>query len=159
MERVDRVVAMVGTTVVTDSDLRLHIALCEGDESTAPVFSTDNSTVLDSAINAAIIRLLAGTVTLYQPNPAQLRARFDAYRDKWTDLSLWTAHLQSLGLDERRLLNALQQRMVVERLLSRTLGTPKPGEEAAWTQRFEEWIVRERKSIRIRLVAPSEMRP
>ena len=169
LERVDWAVAMVGSAVlgsgslgsavVTESDIRLHIALSATDPSPVPVLSRTSQSVVDDAINAAIIRLLAGGIAIYQPNPAQLRIRLEAYRVQWPDVAAWTAHLQAMGIDERRLTNAISRRMVIERLVSRALGKPKDGETEQWRARFDEWIAHERASIRVRLVPPIDASP
>lgn len=155
LQRVDRAMAMVGSAVVTESDLRLHLAIGSKDSSTVPALKRNPDSVLSDAIDAALIRLLAGRVAIYQPNPAQLRTRLSVYREHWTDLEAWELHLKRLGLDEARLSHTIQRRMIIERVVSRALGAPKPGEEALWHQRYDVWVARERESVRVRIVTPT----
>jgi len=155
IQRVDRAMAMVGSAVVTESDLRLHLAIGAIDVSTVPALQSNPETVLSDAIDAALIRLIAGRVAIYQPNPAQLRTRLGVYREQWTDVDLWDAHLKRFGLSDTRLSHTIQRRMIIERVISRALGSPKPGEEEQWRQRYDAWVERERQNVRIRIVSAS----
>jgi hypothetical protein len=158
-ERIDRVVAMVDSAVVTESDLRVHTALSKADPSPLSILSPNLKGPLADVIDATVIRLLAGRISTYQPNPAQLRARVEAYRSQWADINAWDSHLAVLGLDERRLQRAIHRRMVIERVIQRSLNRPKTGEEQAWKASFDAWIARERNRVHLRMVLPSETNP
>ena len=149
----DRAVALVDNEVVTASDLKLHLSLGAHDESFVPVLRADPATLLDDAISATLIRSIGGRISVYQPNPAQVRVRLATYRDKWPSVDVWENHLLSLGLDQQRLYRAIERRLVIERVVSRVVG--QPGEDLKqWTTRFETWLRQERARVRVRKIAP-----
>ena len=152
---VDRAVALVDNAVVTASDLRVHLALSSADESFVPILQPNPDTTLEDAIHATIIQTMAGKISVYQPNPAQVRARVNAYRARWLVDEDWTKHLLILGLNEKSILRAFERRLIVERVVSRTLGTPDPEDSTQWSDQFRRWIDRERQSVRVRIVAPT----
>ncbi len=150
---VDRAMALVDNEVVTASDLKLHLSLGAHYESFVPILRAYPETVLEDAIAATLIRSIGGRISVYQPNPAQVRTRFAIYRDKWPSVDVWETHLMSLGLDQQRLYRAIERRLVIERVVSRVVG--QPGEDKAqWTARFDAWLKQEQARVRIRKVAP-----
>lgn len=149
----DRAVALVDNEIVTASDLKLHLSLGAHDESFVPVLRADPETLLDDAISATLIRSIGGRISVYQPNPAQVRSRLAMYRDKWPSVDVWETHLLSLGLDQQRLYRAIERRLVIERVVSRVVG--QPGDDMTlWTTRFDSWLEQERARVRVRKVAP-----
>ena len=149
----DRAVALVENEVVTASDLQLHLVLGAHDRSFVPILGSDPRTVLDDAIAATLIRAIGGRISVYQPNPAQVRARVEAYRDKYLSVDLWEAHLRALGLSEQRIYRAIERRLVIERVVGRVIGQPDDDTEA-WRARFEEWLTQELSRVRVRIVPP-----
>ena len=154
-EPVDRAVALVDNAVVTASDLRLHASLGAGDKSFVPILNTNPDRILEDAILAAIIQSIAGRVSVYQPNPAQVRARLNDYRSRWTSDEEWKTHLLAHGLTPKSIFRAFQRRLVIERVVSRAIGVPQPDGQEQWNAKFEEWINRERQGVRVRMVPSS----
>ena len=152
---VDRAVALVDNAVVTASDLRVHFALSSADDSFVPILQPSPDTTLEDAIHATIIQTMAGRISVYQPNPAQVQARVNAYRAQWLVDEDWAKHLLVLGLNEKSILRAFERRLIIERVVSRNLGTPDPTDSPEWDQQFRSWLDRERQSVRVRLVAPT----
>lgn len=149
----DRAVALVDNEIVTASDMKLHLSLGARDESFVPILGANPETLLDDAISATLIRSIGGRISVYQPNPAQVRARLARYRDQWPSVDVWENHLLSLGLDPQRLYRAIERRLVIERVVSRVVG--QPGEDLElWTRRFNSWLEQERARVRVRKVAP-----
>jgi len=151
-EPVDRAVALVDNAVVTASDLSVHVSLGAIDKSFVPILNGNPDTVLEDAIQATVIQAMAGRISVYQPNPAQVRSRVEAYRSHWASKDSWRQHLLVLGLNEKSILRAFEKRLVIERVVSRTLGTPEEATETNWEQQFQTWIAREREGVRVRLV-------
>jgi hypothetical protein len=151
---VDRVVATVGGTVVTASDIRLHTALAEMDPSFVPVLQQRKSQQQD-AIDAAILRSIAGRVPVYQPKSSQIRSRVSRFRSMWSNPRDLTEFLTLHGLEGERLPAALQRRMVIERVVHRNFGPPQEDMED-WDARFLTWMERERATVRVRRIPKQE---
>jgi len=152
---VDRAVALVDNAVVTASDLSLHVALGSLDKSFVPILNGNPDTVLEDAINATIIQSMAGRISVYQPNPAQVRTRVEAYQNHWASEANWRQHLLLLGLNDKSILQAFERRLVIERVVSRAIGMPEESNELSWKDQFKTWIAREREGVRVRLVPPT----
>ena len=148
----DRAVALVDNEIVTSSDLKLHLSLGAHDDSFVPILRANPETLLDDAIAATLIRSIGGRISVYQPNPAQVRARLATYRDKWPSVDVWETHLLTLGLNPQRLYRAIERRLVIERVVSRVVGQPEDDIDL-WTSRFNTWLQQERARVRVRKVA------
>ena len=152
---VDWVVATVGDTVVTDSDIRLHSALADLDPSFVPILQQRTGRQQQDAVDAAILRAIAGRVPVYQPKPSQIRSRVSRFRSMWSNPRDLRDFLALHGLEGERLPAALQRRMVIERVVHRNFGPP--GDDMTdWNMRFTTWMERERDTVRIRLIPLQE---
>jgi len=149
----DRVVATVNNTVVTRSDLQLHAALAELDPSFVPILQDRPEQRQQDVIDVAVLRSIAGRVPVYQPKPHQIRARVSRFRSMWRNNQELTDFLALHGLEGERLPSALQRRMIIERVVHRNFGPPSE-DTADWSQRFEKWMEKERKTTRIRIIPP-----
>ena len=154
----DRAVALVDNEIVTASDLELHLSLGAHDESFVPILQSNPKTLLDDAIAATLIRSIGGRISVYQPNPAQVRSRLASYRDQWPSVDVWEAHLLRLGQNDQRVYRAIERRLVIERVVSRVVGQPGADLEG-WTTRFNTWLKQERARVRVRKVAPIDSGP
>ena len=154
LQSIDRAVALVDNAVVTASDLKLHVAISAIDKSFVPILNPNPDRILDDVINAAVVQNIAGRISTYQPNPAQVRARLNDYRSRWLDAKDWEAHLMVLGLTEKSITRAFERRLIIERVVARAVGTPEPEQKEDWSKAFTEWINRERRTVRVRLVEP-----
>jgi hypothetical protein len=152
----DRVVATVGSAVVTQSDIRLHTALAELDPSFVPILQHREANQQQDAVDAAILRTIAGRVHVYQPKSNQIRSRVSRFRSLWSNSRDLTEFLALHGLEGERLPAALQRRMVIERVVHRNFGPPEEN-ATEWSQRFTAWMERERETVRVRLIPPQDV--
>ena len=156
LERIDRIVAVVGERLVTASDVELEAILTARDPRSVAVLSAGARTPLESLIDAAIIRGLAGNIAVYQPDDADVRARLDALRATFEDPDAWRRFLLAFGLDEDALAGILYSRMVVERVVHRNVGLASEAAREtpdAYLKRYEAWIAERRNRVSVRLVA------
>lgn len=153
----DRIEAVVGDRLVMASDVALEAVLAARDPSPVPVLRARQRDPLEALIDAAVIRGLAGAVSLYQPEDAALRERLDGLRSSWEDPQDYAAFLKRFGLDEDRLAGAIYSRMVIERYVHRNVGLAAEAaneDEAAYLARYQSWIDAQRRRVVIRVVAP-----
>ncbi len=151
---VDSVVAVVGERVVTASDVRLERELRAHDPSPVPVLEARRDDPLGFLVELALLRGVAGDIALYRPAEAEVQARLARLRRSFDGPEDWRAFLARNGLDEGRLAAALRSRMVVERLVRRTLGEHPAGDPEA-LRRYEAWVAELRRTVPVRRV-PAE---
>ena len=108
---------------------------------------------VDRLVDAAVIRELAGDVSLYQPSDEALALRMDAIRALFPDRSAWERFLESWGLDEDALRGIVRRRMLVERYLARNVPVATADREA-WWQAYDAFVAPLRERYRIRLIPP-----
>jgi len=153
----DRAIAIVGSTVLTASDVRLHHALASLDPSEIPVFIGGGGSDQDNAIQATAIRIMAGKIPVYQPSPKQTQARLERFQEQWETPEMYQEFLHTHGLSPERLTTVLRRRQIVERVVFRALGVPAE-EPQKWSERFDVWLQTETKSVMIRLI-PERAQP
>ena len=136
-ERVDRVESVLGERVVTTSDIALEHVLAARDPSPVPALVAADRAGLEDQRR---VRGHAGQVRLYQPSTRALEARLAALRRTFEAPGAWEDFLATWGLSDAALRAMVLNRMVVETTVLRTLGTPVPGEEDAWRQRYDAWM-------------------
>jgi hypothetical protein len=155
--RADLVLAVVSDSVVTESDIRLHQEMSKWDPSIVPSLGYKEATATQDVIDATVIRTLAGRVPVYQPNTADVRARWSRFQAQWTDPAAYNAFLQVHGLNQDRLYQVLKQRMVIERVVQRNLGLPSEGDDGQeWADNYTKWLDQQRLSLRIRRIGSNE---
>jgi hypothetical protein len=150
-ETVDRVVAVVETELVLLSDLRLDAALSPVDAGALPFWREARPLPEDKLIDAAMLRVLAGDLALYQPQDEAVRERLRGVRAAFEAPSAWPAFLEAHGLTEEALAEVLRRRMVVERVLQRNL-TANPADPVAWWAELEDFLGGVRARTRVRRV-------
>ncbi len=154
--RADLVLAVVSDSVVTQSDIRLHKEMSGLDPSPVPSLQYNEATALQDVIDATVIRTLAGRVPVYQPNSADIRARWNRFQSQWTDTTAYNAFLQIHGLNQDRLYQVLKQRMIIERVVQRNLELANGDDNALeWNKNYSEWIKQQRSTLRVRTVGRS----
>lgn len=156
---VDRVVVVVGDTVITSSNVRATVALETRDQTLAGDLLEPKTAPVQRLIDGAIIRQLAGDVPVYQPTPGQVRARMEALRNTWSDPRDYHRFMAEHGLDEARLFAQMFSRFVIDAYIHRNLSrsvTDSPEDLAAKRDRYLAWIAPHRASTRIRHVAAQE---
>lgn len=150
-EVVDRVLYVVEDQVVLQSDVALDKVLNRIDTSPSPFWTRPGVDAEQQVVDAAIIRELAGDISLYQPSDDAVRARVEAMRQKFPDRASWSSFLRGWGLDEGGLAALIRRRMVVERYLARTLRAD-PNDKAAWWASCNALLTEVRPRMRIRHV-------
>lgn len=156
----DRLVAVVGDRLILASDIALEQALAGRDGRPEPLRSAGSA--LDALIDAAVIRGLAGDVTIYQPASGDVRARLATLRASWEDPADYERFLRAYGLTEDRLSALLFSRMVVERYVQRAVMLPSEaaGEDLTGLKtRYAAWIADARSRVSIRRIAPWSSEP
>lgn len=152
---VERAVALVGDSVITSTDVKLHTALRALDPSFIPVLSSEQGPAEEQVISSTIIRQMAGQVPVYQPKPGQVQSRLERFKEQWSSDRDYANFLAIHGLTERRLEAVLKRRATIERVVIRALGAPKDN-PTQWAERFEEWMRVERKGVRVRTIPKQE---
>ena len=150
----DRVVVVVESELVMESQVRLEAALAPLDQSPSPFWDARRSTPLGRLVEAAVFRLAATDVALYQPETDDVVVRRELIRQAFRNRASWNAFLTLHGLDEASLDVVIRRRMIVERYLRRNLQLPPDKEDdlKTWTlamQRLEQ-VLEQR--MRVRLV-------
>jgi hypothetical protein len=150
---VDRVVAVVGTEVVLQSDLALDDDLEGLDPSPLPFWR--RGTASSRQIDAAVLRTAAGDISLYQPTDAAVDERLQGLRlavvgPGQDGERAWMALLARWGLDERGMSSVLKRRLVVEAYLSRNLRTPAG--DPTWAAECDALVAQLRARVRVRAV-------
>jgi hypothetical protein len=154
-ETIDRIVAVVEEEVVLWSEVQLEAELAKYAPATSPFWSTDRTDPASRLIEAAILRQLASSVSLYEPSEDQVREHAESVRMQFSDRSTWLAFLATHGLDEESLRTRIRRRLVVDRYLSRNLDVPTE-EPQPWLDAFEPLMTRVRERSRVRLVEARE---
>ena len=146
---VDRVIAVVADQVVLATDLSLGADLAPIDPSPLPFWRT--GVAEERQIDAAILRVAAGDIALYQPSQESVRLRLEGLRTRFTDRAEWTRFLNRWGLDESTMLAVLSRRMVVESYLQRNIQAD-PSNVDAWDIEYQSLMTELRPRVRVRRV-------
>lgn len=147
----DRVVVVVGSQVVLESEVRFEAELARRDADALPWWHADHGTPEQRLVDAAVIRSSAGDLALYEPHPEAIRERLQRLRMQFRDGEAWEAWLNTWGLDEPAMLALLRRRMVVERFLARNLSVG-PEDREAWLAAAHQLVAQLRPRYRIRVV-------
>ena len=148
---VDRVVAVIEDQLVLDSEVRLEQELAALDDTALPFWEPSRGKALDRLVDAAVVRVAASDVALYQPSDEDVRQRREAVRAQFEDRRQWTACLQTHGLTEDSLGVVLRRRMVVERYLSRNIQVAIE-ERGPWKRASVDLISALRERAKVRLI-------
>lgn len=140
-ETADRVRYVVGTRIVTASDVRLEAALALHDRS--PMTLPGPSDPETRAVDMAVLRERAGDAVIYRPSPSDVRGRLDRLRSACG--TEWSTFLDAWGLDEQRLEGILFSRMVVERYVLRNAPRAAEGVDAD----AGAWMREQRSGVRV----------
>lgn len=152
-EPLDRVLFVVGERVVTRSDVAFETFFDAHDASPVPAFEAAGP-VDERLRDIAVIRQLAGDISVFQPSAADVRTRADAFLAHWPRADDGLAALRAWGLDESGFLGLVYSRLVVERCVRRSVPLPADLTDTAalvaWSARYDAWVaeVRGRTSLR-----------
>jgi hypothetical protein len=156
----DRVVAVVGSRVLTASNLRLEAALQAHDSSPLPLIHEVPESPLQALIDLALIRHKAGNISLYQPAAPEVRARLYLLRNSWTDPREFDLFLEVWHLEEEDLESLIYTRLVAENFVHRQVILASQGQHesaAALEDRYRSWIEEVRAEIPTRVVPPLDL--
>lgn len=149
---VDRVIAIVGDDPVLASEVALEIELAEVDPGPTPLW-TSGRPPERIAVEAALMRGVAGEVDVYAPDAAAVAARARAIQDALG--AGWDAFLTRHGVDAARVELEVRRRMTVERFLQRAISTD-PLERELWLSSYDTLVDRLRGRVRVRVIPPQE---
>lgn len=148
----DRILVVVGERIVTVTDLRREVWLAGLDAAEPGLIGLARPDPLERAVDAAILRGMAGDVRVYQPAPEAIAARLERLRAAVPDPAEWSSQLQAVGLDEDRLAGWIYSRLVVERYLGRAMGAVDTADAAAVVARARAILDEHRTRVVIRVV-------
>ena len=143
-EPLDRVLFIVGERIVTQSDVAFETFFDAHDQSPVPAFEDSSTPLPDRLRDMAVIRQLAGDVSVFRPSAAEVRTRAEAFLAHWPRADDGLADLRDWGLDEQAFMGHLYSRMVVEKYVLRSVAVPLESQDdaeiVAWRLRFAAWI-------------------
>lgn len=148
---VDRIVVVVEKDLVMLSDVRFEEIVSGIDTSEHPFWDQKRSTPTQRLIDAAVIRKLAGSVSLYAPPPEEVVARLARIRTRFGADSGWQNFLEFWGLNDVNFARLLRRRIIVERYLNRNMPPIDP-ETGDWETEFNSLMEQVRGRFRIRMV-------
>jgi len=156
----DRVVSVVGDTIITLSELKLEQIIAEHDSSTVPAFN--NQDPLMRLEDFRILRSLAGDVPLYVPDRLTIDNRMARFRSTWAGEKAYLVFLDEQGLQEQDLRSLMRSRVMAEAYVERNVGLAlraefdpsSPDWESHYQTAYEEWISERRKEAGIRRIPP-----
>lgn len=153
----DRVIFVVGERIVTESDVAFETFFDNYDQSPIPALEDDSRPVRERLLDIAVVRQLAGDISVFQPSAAEVRTRADAALAHWPRAEDGLAALRAWGLDEPSFLGLIYSRLVVERCIRRSVPLPPepatPEATAAWSERYGAWIAEVRARTEVRTAA------
>ncbi len=152
--RVDRIVAVVGERLVTQSDVALEELLHTLDPSPIMVLRTSTLLPLQIAIDRAIIRGLAGSTAVYAPAEEDVRARVAAVMSRIESEGGWDAFQDLTGMTLDRLTGIVYSRLVVERYIQRNVELAARNTDIQ--AYYSEWIAVQRQRTSVRMVPEME---
>ena len=148
----DRILVVVGDRIVTVTDLRREVWFGGLGAEETSLLDLARPDPLERAVDAAILRGMAGDVRVYQPTAEAVAARVARARAAVPDPADWAQQLQAVGLDEDRLAGWIYSRLVVERFLGRAMGAVDTADAAAVLGRARAILDEQRTRVVIRVV-------
>ncbi|MEE2750024.1 MAG: hypothetical protein VX519_01230 [Myxococcota bacterium] len=154
----DRVVSVVGDTIITLSELELEKTIAEHDSSSIPAFNHQDP--LLRLEDFRILRSLAGDVPLYVPDRLTIDNRMARFRSTWPGEKAYLVFLHEQGLQEQDLRSLMRSRVMAEAYVERNVGLAlraehdpaSPEWEAHYQSTYETWMSERRKEAGIRRI-------
>lgn len=145
-EVVDRILHVVGSRVITASDVAFERIVAVHDRSPVPALADPTVDVETRLIDYAVLREFAGDANIYRPDPREVRKRYVAFQESFATPDEFDAFMADWGLDELKLQGFFSSRMAVERYAQRN----HRGELATRTDAWLAWLadLRARTTIR-----------
>ena len=159
--RIDRVVSVVGSSVITLSDIELERAFQRFDPIKCPPLEAPQVEILKVVEERRILQKLAAGRALYTPKANDIQSRLETFKKRTGDQ--YPKFLKQWGITEDQLREVFKQRMVeeayVERNLGRSLLTEIPENDANrshhYRQRYQPWIEARKQGLSIRRIPDS----
>jgi len=148
---VDRIVAQVDDQLVLESDVGLEERLAAFDTSESLFWNPRHKDAMQRLVDAALIRLAAGDIDLYQPSDQAVKERRDAVQAKLGGADAWRDFLKRSGQDEQSFERVLRRRMVVERYLGRNNQVEETNPDK-WLGACDSLVDQLRERSRVRLI-------
>lgn len=156
--RIDRVVSVVGSSVITLSDIELEQSFQRFDPIDCPPLAAPQVDLLNVVEERRILQKLADGRALYTPKANDIQSRLDTLKARLGEQ--YPPFLQKWGFSEEQLREILKQRMLeeayVERNLGRSLLAEIPRDDVDWShyyrQRYQSWIEARKQSQSIRRI-------
>jgi hypothetical protein len=154
--RIDRVISVVGDSIVTESDLRLEQELLRHDTISCPAMAAPQSNLLRLVEERRVLHRLAAERTLYVPTSKAVSQRikllsqklgpeFDDFKKRW---GLNSKHLDKLIRDR------MAEEAYVEANLGRSLRAEQTSDGLDWEKRYRQayrpWIDSRKETFSIR---------
>jgi len=154
----DRVVSVVGDTVITLSDLELEKTIAAHDSSSLPAFNHQDP--LLRLEDFRILRSLSGDVPLYVPDRLTIDNRMARFRSTWAGEKAYLVFLHEQGLQEQDLRSLMRSRVMAEAYVERNVGLAlraeidpaAPDWESQYQTAYEAWMSKRRKEAGIRRI-------
>ena len=150
---VDRIVAVVGERLVLQSDIQLELALSELHPGELSQLQPPQIDPIQTAVDRAILRGLAGNAPIYAPSDAQVQTLIATMAARFPTAEAWERFLLLNGLDADRIASLMYSRLVVDRYLQRNL--QRVSGESDRTS-YDAWMAMHRVRTPVRLVMPIE---
>jgi len=147
---VDRIAAQVDDQIILESDIRLEDALTTLDPSSSPFWQAAHKSAAERLVDAAVIRLAAGDIDIYQPTDEEVVARRNEVRAR-VGAPSWASFLTTSAQTEQSLLTVIRRRLIVERYLGRN-NQADIADTAAWLATCEQIVDGLRQRSRVRLI-------
>ena len=150
---VDRIVAQVDDQLVLQSEAGLEEVLAGIDSLDTPFWDAGHKTPIERLVDAAIVRLAAGDIEIYQPEATALKARREAVRSRFASEDDWVAFLNRNGHTPQTFDTVLRRRMVVELYLGRNNQADR-ADSSLWLQACDALVDQLRERSRVRMIEP-----
>ncbi|MEC7240878.1 MAG: hypothetical protein VXW32_06535 [Myxococcota bacterium] len=156
--KIDRIVAVVNDTIVTEAELRIEAQLLEFDPIEPPPLRAPQPDILRLLEDRRVLEQLAASRPLYVPSESEVVARRQQLIANLGERS--TMFMETWGFTEESLDRFLERRMTAERYLTRNLGrslraeiaVDSPEWELTYRQKYVGWIAERRDQLSIRRV-------
>jgi len=148
---VDRIAAQIDDQLILESEIRLEEQLTTLGPSISPFWSAEHKNSTGRLVDAAVIRLAAGDIDIYQPTDQEVVARRTQVQRRVGDASAWASFLLRAGQTEQTLDTTLRRRMIVERYLGRNNQTDV-ADRVAWLKTSDEIVRQLQQRSRVRMI-------
>lgn len=151
---VERVVAVVEERLVLLSDVRAEDALYRLRPEGSLLWTRHPDDPERRALEAAMLRTLAGDVGLYRPEDTEVESRLGQLRQAAGSALEWESLLAELGLDATGMRAQVQRRLIAEAYAQRNVHARAEDDPSAWMRRADELMLEVAERLRVRRIEP-----